>query len=710
MVDLIGKTFSNRYRIDESLGRGGMAEVFKAWDQERATYLALKVLREDLSRDRIFLRRFQREAQTLEKLQHPNIVRFYGIERDGLTVFMLMEFIDGSTLQDEIFRGNGQPLSDAFISRVMGSITSALHYAHQRGLVHCDIKPGNIMIDRSGRVLLTDFGIARMTDSATATMVGFGTPAYMAPELVRGQDPTPQSDIYSLGILLYEMVTGGERPFTGERAQTTGATSEKVRWEQVHLVPPSPREFNPNLAPELDEVILRCLEKDPGARYPSGLALFNGVAPHLKALTGDNPILNPPELQFTSIPRQVKQPEGVDPAAQPAEGGQPEQTHLPGYREHSGSIKISTWVVGVGLLVLVVFVGIFAGLALLRATRRGMATEPISSANLAVDVENNYDAIVEATANHTVTAEAPINQENAVAVQTATQTITATPTPPPEPTLGIGSTLVNEIDQSEMVFVPEGTFLRGSQDADSWEHERPQLQVYVDDFWIDKFEVSNLRFTHFVEATGHVTTAESRGESYVNVNDGWVGIPGAAWHTPEGSSSNISGRHNHPVIHVSWFDAAAYCQWAGGRLPTEAEWEKAARGTDGRRYPWGNVRKIRGYANYCDVNCPFDKADLDWNDGYPLTAPTGSFPNGASVYGAMDMSGNVWEWVADWYSADYYHQSTLENPPGPETGYVKVVRGGSWANGEGPLRTSFRFYNDPWVTYNMYGFRCVQSP
>jgi len=273
MSNFINKILSNRYRIEESLGRGGMAEVYKAWDQERAAYLALKVLRQDLSRDVIFLRRFKREAQTLEKLQHPNIVRFYGIEKDDLTVYMLMDYIEGTTLQDEIFRSDGKPCQDEFIHKVINSVSSALHYAHSLGLVHCDIKPGNIMINKEGSVFITDFGIARLTDAATSTMVGFGTPAYMAPELVQGRDPTPQSDIYSLGVVLYEMVTGGERPFTGERPQTTGSTSEKVRWEQVHLEPPPLREINPEISNKLETIIQICLKKTSEDRYQSALEM-----------------------------------------------------------------------------------------------------------------------------------------------------------------------------------------------------------------------------------------------------------------------------------------------------------------------------------------------------------------------------------------------------------------------------------------------------
>lgn len=276
MLNLTGKTLKKRYKVIESLGRGGMAEVYKAYDKKRADHLAVKVLRDDLARDKIFLRRFQREAQTLAKLQHRSIVRFYGLEQEGMDVFILMDYIEGESLRDEIFRAS-KPFSSTRVLEIMEPVCSALYYAHQMGIAHCDIKPGNILISKKGDVLVTDFGIARMVDSATSTMVGIGSPAYMAPELVRGQDPTPQSDIYSLGIVLYEMLTGGERPFTGDRATIIGTTAEKVRWEQVRLAPGSPRKFNKNISPEMEAVVLRCLEKKPGKRFGSSMDLLGAV-------------------------------------------------------------------------------------------------------------------------------------------------------------------------------------------------------------------------------------------------------------------------------------------------------------------------------------------------------------------------------------------------------------------------------------------------
>ena len=276
MQNLVGQTIQGRYRIDQFLGRGGMAEVYKIWDIHRNTALAMKILHEDLAVDVVFMRRFRREAETLAKLQHPNIVRFYGLEQEGRLAFMLLDYIDGENLKPKIFDYGGQyPLSE--IKIIMQGVCQALAYAHREGLVHNDIKPGNIMINQHGQVLLADFGIARLTDAATATMVGAGTPAYMAPEQIKGMNPVPQTDIYALGIVLFEMLTGGERPFTGDQTTTTGTTSAKIRWEQVNLNPPSPRLYNPKISPDLEAVVMKCLAKDPAQRYQTAIELLNTI-------------------------------------------------------------------------------------------------------------------------------------------------------------------------------------------------------------------------------------------------------------------------------------------------------------------------------------------------------------------------------------------------------------------------------------------------
>ena len=195
MDDIIGKIIAERYRVESFLGKGGMAEVYKVCDQKRSVYLALKILHADLAEDIVFLRRFQREAQTLSKLQHPNIVRFYGTEQDGDLVYVLMDYVEGTTLRKEIFQAKG-PLAMEWILEITKSVCAALDYAHKSGFVHCDVKPANIMIHKNGAVYVSDFGIARMTEASTATMVGAGTPAYMATEQARGETTVPHTDIY----------------------------------------------------------------------------------------------------------------------------------------------------------------------------------------------------------------------------------------------------------------------------------------------------------------------------------------------------------------------------------------------------------------------------------------------------------------------------------------------------------------------------------
>jgi serine/threonine protein kinase len=288
MKDLIGTTIKNHYRVEALIGEGRMSEVYRVYDLDRHDYLAMKVLKSDLAEDLIFIRRFKREAQTMAKLAHKNIERFYDIDREEDLVFLIVELIDGVDLR-KIIAKHKQPFTKEMILAVMGPLCSALHFAHQSGVVHCDIKPANIMIDKDNRVVLADFGIARMTDTATATMVGFGAPAYMAPEQIKGEELRPMTDIYALGVMLFELATGGERPFTGERAKT-GTNIDKVRWEQLHLAPPSPRKYNPNISAELEAVTLCCLEKDPKKRFGSVAKFYEALKRSL-GYSGDKEVI-----------------------------------------------------------------------------------------------------------------------------------------------------------------------------------------------------------------------------------------------------------------------------------------------------------------------------------------------------------------------------------------------------------------------------------
>ncbi len=261
--------------------------------------------------------------------------------------------------------------------------------------------------------------------------------------------------------------------------------------------------------------------------------------------------------------------------------------------------------------------------------------------------------------------------------------------------------IVNETDGSEMVLIPSGSYLMGSTPAqttalidkdsrlstDFFHAEHPQHSVLLPAFYIDRYLVTNAQYAAFVAATGHPAPKYWTHAPYMGVE---APFPVGVKHS------------THPVVGVSYADALTYCEWAGKRLPTEAEWEKAARGgLVNQNYPWGN-ESSRNHANTVGV----------WGkDKWLWTSPIGSFPpNG---YGLSDMAGNVFEWCADWYAPDYYQHSQEENPQGPKTGQTRVLRGGSWSNnvfGIYQMRCPYRFHARPETRNLTIGFRCAADP
>jgi formylglycine-generating enzyme required for sulfatase activity len=298
------------------------------------------------------------------------------------------------------------------------------------------------------------------------------------------------------------------------------------------------------------------------------------------------------------------------------------------------------------------------------------------------------------------------------------------PTSPPTTVPETVSTRTCAKDGMVQVYVPAGEFLMGSTSSDidqvleicahcqrDWfQNEMPQRQVYLDAFWIDRTEVTNAMFAEFVAATGYETAAEQAGSGIVfNLfSKDWKLTKGADWQHPRGPTTDIQGLDDHPVVQVNWNDATAYCEWAGRRLPTEAEWEKAARGTDGRVYPWGNQPPAGNLLNFADRNLDAPVSNHGEDDGYPFTAPVGSYPDGASPYGALDMAGNVWERVSDWYGD--YASAPSRNPAGPSSGDYVILRGGSWSRAAWHVRTAFRLRYPRENRSSGQGFRCASSP
>jgi len=272
-------------------------------------------------------------------------------------------------------------------------------------------------------------------------------------------------------------------------------------------------------------------------------------------------------------------------------------------------------------------------------------------------------------------------------------------------------------DGSVMVYVPAGEFIMGTSDAyvDSvmetcgeckrewFDDEKPQHKVFLNAFWVDSTEVTNAQYATFLNSIGGhkgkcdgqdcIDTKDEDSDSYIFYQEGQYILE--------------SGYQNHPITEVGWHGAKAYCEHYGRRLPTEAEWEKAARGLDARIYPWGD-KWDSGKVNFCDASCEYDWKDTQTDDGYQRTAPVGDYLDGASPYGALDMVGNVWEWVADWYDDDYYGNSPEANPLGPDSGSYKVMRGGCWDTGSVHMRVAYRHEDWPSIRNANLGFRCAR--
>ncbi|HLJ92067.1 MAG TPA: formylglycine-generating enzyme family protein [Gemmataceae bacterium] len=296
----------------------------------------------------------------------------------------------------------------------------------------------------------------------------------------------------------------------------------------------------------------------------------------------------------------------------------------------------------------------------------------------------------------------------------------------------------------DMVWIPTGEFPMGDSEG-LFPDARPVHKVYVDGFWMDRTEVTNAQFARFVDATGYVTVAErppdprefpevpaeklvpgsivftppDKDVSLDRPLSWWRWVPGANWRHPEGPGSTIEGKEQHPVVQICWHDAQAYAQWAGKRLPTEAEWEYAARGgLEQKRYCWGDDLLPGGKWQANIWQGDFPRVNTR-EDGFERTAPVGSYP--ANGFGLFDMAGNVWEWCADWYRPDYYAVSPAQNPRGPNSSYdpnepdlpKRVQRGGSFLCSDVycvRYRPGARGKGEPGSAASHIGFRCARSP
>jgi formylglycine-generating enzyme required for sulfatase activity len=593
-----------------------------------------------------------------------------------------MEYVSGGTLRERL----GWPQDLDYAISIVSQIGDALADAHRQGMIHRDVKPGNVLMVEEDWPLLSDFGLAKMVqDTLHLTMSGasVGTPQYMSPEQAQSHPVDQRSDVYSLGVVLYEAVAG-QPPFGFESPMA-------VILKHISDPVTPPHHFRSDLPDELERVILKALTKDPAGRYQrmeDFLTDLHGATDAKSSRRmGVKPIETPPVLESISPP--------------------------PITRRRSVRRK-SPWLIATIRILLLVALTLtlllyrdrimplasdLTNLIVLMATGP-MATATSTPVTVAAGPSITISAPPTAVSDSSNATPDSANTPDPVAaefdpsptasVPTSTLEPTATPTIAPL----VIETQVWPTDGAEMVFIAAGEFSMGSEELG--DDERPVHQVYLDDFWLDRYEVTNERFARFVADTNYQTDAEKAGWGWVRVNSEWEEVSNADWRHPRGPDSSIEGKMDHPVVLVSWDDADAYCRWAGKQLPTEAQWEKAARGPGsnlGHNYAWGDT---------------FDASRANTKEaGLNDTTPVGSYsPLGDSPYGAADMTGNVWEWVSDWYGSNYYNQSLPTNPFGPAGGTYKVLRGGSWLFDEVYARTAFRYNVSPDYTYDFTGFRC----
>jgi serine/threonine protein kinase len=638
MTNLSGQSLG-RYHILEQLGEGGMATVYKAFDTRLETDVAVKVIRTETLAPTVLeraLKRFEREAKALARLTHPNIVKVtdYG-EYEGKP-YLVMTYLPGGTLKQKL----GKPLPWQEAARLLLPIARALDFAHRQNMIHRDVKPSNILITADGEPMLTDFGIAKILDleetaDLTGTGMGIGTPEYMAPEQWTGQT-TQQSDQYSLGVVLYEMLTG-RRPYTAD-------TPAAILLKQANEPLPRPRQFARDLPDKVEKLILKAMAKNPADRYASmgafASALDGLVISERSSVISDQSSVIGKKGGAEQTPKR----EPVKTVAKPVVEEKTKRVIPPVGTKKPVASVLRYWPIAVGVVAVLILTLVFNFPG--SKTEQPAPTETQSVAPMAVELP-------------TFTMLAP----------TAVELLPITETPavvsiPEQVTDSQGVT---------MRLVPAGTFTMGSDSGDA--DEKPVHDVYLDSFYMDVYEVTNGLYKTCVDA-------------------GMCNPPKQSNSYSRSSYFGNSEFDHYPVIYVDPDMAQTYCAWRGGGLPSEAQWEKAARGTDSRAYPWGEKVDC-AHANYASCNGE--------------TSAVGMFPDGASPFGLFDISGNVMEWVADWYDTAYYENSPLNNPLGPSSGKYHVLRGGSWKSLKTGVRSFDRLAITPDLTnYYLIGFRCAR--
>lgn len=741
--DLQG-TQLDEYRLGELLGKGGMARVYRGVDVNLHRNVAIKVIDFSHRGDDDYRDRFSREAQAIAQLEHPNIVRLYRYGEDGGMFYMAMQYIEGSDLQTRMayFKQKEEPFPYDEAGRIVRGICNALDYAHQKGIIHRDVKPSNVMLDRGGHAYLTDFGLAMLANTETRGEI-FGSPLYIAPEqAMSSASVVPQSDLYAVGVMMYEMFTG-RVPFANQNPLV-------LAMQHMSENPKPPREVNPVLDPALEHVILKAMAKEPEKRFQTGAELTTALDGALQIdmasrVTDVAMVMTTPAVGATSAPATAVSSRKLDLPPMPAAVVMPpshaqvttNQT-VEAKEQRSSRGCFLLFFLSIILLALIIVgipvafvstnpqvitgaieevattspelfataksvLGVEGVLAADTSTATGTAVPtPTTTAQLTGTETAEVVAVVpsaEATIDDAVTptettelTQTPVETQPPSPTETPSPTPTLTPTFTPTPLI----VATREQDEMPMVLLPRSTFTMGgpvgAEDENLDEYSRHL--VTLDSYYIDLYEVSIAQYAAFLNDI----------DGYVNNCFGWTCLDTQFETRFSRLTNNFEGDYipapdfdNYPINNVSWYGARAYCEWIGGRLPTEAEWEFAAKGREERLYPWGE-------------ELPTEETAVFGTNSFNNLQPVDSLPAGVSEFGLYHMAGNVWEWTLDGYDPIFYDRAPRENPQAPwdNTQSSRAIRGGGYDSPPDSLRTTNRNGEGATIRDNPnVGFRCV---
>jgi len=714
-----GDMIADRYKVIESIGAGGMGVVYRVHDTVLGEDVALKLMAARLLQDQTAVQRFLNEARVTRQLTHKNIVRVHDIGRYEDMLYISMELVRGTSLRKAAAdrAAAGQLFSTEEVISIMCQVCDSLDYAHQF-TIHRDIKPENVMLTEAGEVKLMDFGLSKLlaVPGLTATAAVMGTPMYMAPEQFRDSAHVDlRADLFSVGIMLYELLTG--------RIPTGMARPASELREGIPAV--------------MDLIVSRCTAPEIDQRYSSAGEIRDDLRSSLLEMRGEMPMVvqmpakhRRPVLK-TVLVLAVAAAVGAGLWAVVAARQQPRRDAETALAELNMAVRRTNRFRGLERQKVYEAATVSdkarklmeegrygkAVVELRRATQLYRALlstpagepgaegtgpdtrEPVPEQLPPVEPEPRGTerspgpsmpesvslALSAATAARGMASEAgaadlmtelysqgEVNWENAQQYREAGESDKARDEyvkAEERYTLAAAEAMAASATPDGMVYVPSGPFTMGS--SDGAEHEQPVTTVLLPGFYIDVHEVSVAKFQQFLLELARPAPAQWQ-TAGVGLND--------------------------PAVGVTWLEAAAYARWAGKRLPTEAEWEKAARGADGRAYPWG--------PDWETHRCNSFGIQFDDTRGF---SQVNAFPDSKSPYGCYNMAGNALEWVSSLYRP-YPYRADDGREDITVSGF-RVLRGGSALVPEpqNSCRTTARFADNPAVTNMMPGFRCAQD-